>query len=82
MVEPVPNSVDFRVLFIRRKNYLAAGLTYTPQFSVDMSSGWQSSTATPVVLADDATYQVVSVPYIRFINGRKAQFARIEVSLP
>ena len=49
MVEPVPNSVDFRVLFIRRKNYLAAGLTYTPQFSVDLASGWQNSAATPVV---------------------------------
>jgi hypothetical protein len=77
----VPNSVDFRFVFIRRKDYQAAGLIYTPQFSADLET-WRSSTAVPEILADDGTHQVVSVPYIRFINGRKAQFARLMVTMP
>jgi hypothetical protein len=80
-VEQVPNSVDFRFVFIRRKDYQAAGLIYTPQFSADLET-WRSSTAVPEILADDGTHQVVSVPYIRFINGRKAQFARLMVTMP
>jgi hypothetical protein len=79
-IEPVPNSVDFRVLFVRKKNYLAAGLTYTPLFSTDLNT-WVPSTDTPTVLADDGTYQVVSVPYRRFINGRKAQFSKLQVTI-
>jgi hypothetical protein len=80
-VQPIPNSVDFRYLFMRRKNYEAAGLVYTPQFSVDMMT-WQASSATPTILADDGVYQIVSVPYTRFINGRKARFARMLVTAP
>ena len=79
--EQVPNSVDFRFVFIRRKDHEAAGLIYTPQFSADLAT-WRSSTAVPEILADDGTHQVVSVPYIRFINGRKAQFARLMVTMP
>ena len=65
---------------MRRKDYIAAGLTYTPQFSVDMQT-WQDSTATPTVLADDGTWEIVSVPYIRSIGGRKARFFRMSVSI-
>ena len=78
--EPVTNNVDFRTVFVRRKDYLAAGLTYTPQFSADLTV-WQDSTAVPTVLADDGTWQVVSVPYPRAIAGRKARFSRILVNL-
>ena len=80
-VESIPNSVDFRYLFIRRKDYQAAGLTYTPEFSVAMTS-WTPSAVVPTLLADDGTYQVVSVPYPRFIAGKKARFARCRVSVP
>ncbi len=79
-VQPVPNSVDFRMVFIRRTDYLSAGLTYTPQFSVSMTS-WQNSSVTPTILADDGTYQLVSVPYPRFIGGKKARFSRVSVSI-
>jgi hypothetical protein len=78
--EPIANNVDFRAVFVRRKDYLAAGLTYTPQFSTALSS-WQDSSAVPTVLADDGTWQVVSVPYTRSIAGRKATFFRIAVDL-
>jgi hypothetical protein len=78
--EPVANNVDFRAVFVRRKDYLAAGLTYTPQFSANLTT-WQDSSAVPTVLADDGTWQVVSVPYTRSIAGRKATFFRIAVDL-
>ena len=79
--ESIPNSVDFRYVFVRRKDHAASGLIYTPEFSTDMSA-WTPSTAVPTVLADDGTHQVVSVPYPRFIAGRKARFARLQVSMP
>lgn len=79
--ESIPNSVDFRYVFVRRKDHAASGLSYTPEFSADMSA-WTPSTAVPTVLADDGTHQVVSVPYPRFIAGRKARFARLQVSMP
>jgi hypothetical protein len=80
MFESVPGGIDFRALFVRRKNYLAAGLIYTPQFSADLAS-WQDSAATPSVLADDGVLQIVSIPYPAFIGGKKARFFRISVSL-
>jgi len=41
---------------------------------------WQTSIVTPTVLADDGTYQVVSVPYPNFVAGRKARFFTVTVS--
>jgi hypothetical protein len=79
-VEPVPTGVDFRAVFVRRKDFAAARLAYTPQFSATLNL-WQNSPAVPVVLADDGTWQVVSVPYTPFIAGRKARFFRIKVDL-
>jgi Cadherin-like beta sandwich domain/Abnormal spindle-like microcephaly-assoc'd, ASPM-SPD-2-Hydin/Cadherin domain len=79
-MEPSAGGVDFRGLFVRRKDATSAGLTYTPQFSADMIT-WQDSTATPVVLADDGVNQIVSVPYPVFIAGKKARFFRISVTI-
>jgi hypothetical protein len=79
--EPSGNGVDFRALFVRRKDYVTAGLTYTPQFSADMTT-WFNSATVPTVLADDGTHQIVSVPYPPFVGGgKKARFFRISVSL-
>lgn len=77
---PISTGTDYRVVFIRRKDHVAAGLIYTPQFSATLSS-WQNSTTTPTVLADDGTYQAVSVPYPRFIAGKKARFFRMSVDI-
>ena len=79
-VESIANGADFRALFVRRVDSVAAGLTYTPQFSADMST-WQNSAAVPVVLAADGVNQIVSVPYPVFIAGKKARFFRISVTL-
>jgi len=79
-VESSGSGVDFRALFVRRKDYVAAGLIYTPQFSADLAT-WVNSTAVPVVLADDGVNQIVSVPYPAFIAKKKARFFRISVAL-
>jgi hypothetical protein len=80
LVEPVATGVDFRAVFVRRKDYVSARISYTPQFSANLVL-WQNSPAVPLVLADDGTSQIVSVPYTRFIAGRKARFFRIKVDL-
>ena len=59
LFEPTTFGVDFRAVFVRRKDYVLAGLTYTPQFSANLSM-WQNSAVVPTVLADDGTYQIVS----------------------
>lgn len=74
------NGVDFKAAFCRRKDQATAGLTYTVQFSADLST-WQSSIVTPSVVADDGTYQVVTVRYPFFLNdGQKARFFRVSVT--
>jgi hypothetical protein len=79
--EPSGNGVDFRALFVRRKDYVTVGLAYTPQFSADMTT-WFNSATVPTVLADDGTHQIVSVPYPPLVGGgKKARFFRISVSL-
>ena len=76
----IPGGVDFRAAFIRRKNHLAAGLLYQVQFSGDLTT-WQSSSATPTVVASDAETDAVTVPYPFFVNGKKARFFRVAVTI-
>lgn len=71
-------SFTFRAVFARRKNYVAAGLSYTVEFSGDLST-WKASTSSPSVLADDGEIQAVSVPYPFFVNGKKATYFRVKV---
>jgi hypothetical protein len=78
--EPTTNGLDFRALFVRRKDYVAAGLTYTPQFSANLTT-WADNTTAPTVLADDGIYQIVSVPYPPFIGGKKARFFQVSITV-
>ena len=78
--ESTATGIDFRALFVRRVDYVAAGLTYAVQFSANMQS-WTTSAALPAVLADDGAHQIVSVPYPPFVQGKKARFFRVQVSL-
>lgn len=81
---PVPYATNglkgfsFRAVFSRRKDFATAGLSYTVEFSGDLTS-WRASTSIPSVLADDGEIQVVSVPYPFFVNGRKANYFRVKV---
>jgi hypothetical protein len=90
----VGGGVDYRGVFGRRKDYVAAGLTYTPQFSVDLAT-WQNSAATPTVLTgagglNPSEIEAVSVPYPLFIpytrdgipGFEKPTFFRVAVSQP
>jgi hypothetical protein len=80
MTETITNGVDFRALYVRRKDYVSAGLTYSVEFSNALAA-WTPSGTAPSILADDGTYQVVSVPYPPFVGGKKARFFRVRVTL-
>ena len=66
-------------LFARRKNFSAVSINYTVQFSADLA-GWTDSTATPDVLADNGTMQIVSMPFPILATGQ-ARFFRVRVTL-
>jgi clumping factor A len=81
-VEPVANGVDFRLVFIRRADHVAAGLTYTPEFSGDHFTTLTPSAIIPTVLAARDGFELVSVPYPHFLpSGKKARFFRVSVTL-
>jgi hypothetical protein len=73
------NSVDFRAVFSRRKDFASVGLTYAVQFSGDLVT-WATSVSGPTVVASDANFEGVSVPYPFFVNRKKARFFRVVVS--
>lgn len=79
MITNTEYSVDYRALYSRRKDYVAAGLSYVVQFSADLNT-WVDNTAGPTVMADDGVLQAVTVPYPFFINGHKARFFRVAVT--
>jgi sialate O-acetylesterase len=78
------NGVDFRAAFGRRKDWAATGLTYTVQFSKDLTE-WVDSAEAPALLeSGSGDIDAVYVPYplaIPTSNGyEKAQFFRLSVS--
>ena len=78
------NGVDYRAVFARRKDWEAAGLTYTVQFSPDLNE-WVDSTAPPQLIeSGSGDIDAVYVPYpliIRTQNGfKKAKFFRLSLS--
>lgn len=79
---PDPNSFDYRVLFIRRKDYPTAGLIYTPQFSRNLTQ-WSDATNPIVVLADDGTHEVVSHRFPVLIDGQptSSRFFSLRISI-
>jgi alpha-tubulin suppressor-like RCC1 family protein len=66
-------------IFIQRKDHAQAGLSYTPNFSADLST-WQTSLAVPTVLADDGIYQALCLPY-PMIGGQPAKFFSVDISI-
>jgi hypothetical protein len=79
-------TVDFRAIFSRRKDYQDFGLNYTLQFStLEEGSPWVTSTAIPTLMdGSDAEIDVVYIPYpliIQTDNGfEKPRFFRVGVS--
>ena len=76
----IMEGADIRAIFVRRKDYLASGLTYTPQFSATLTS-WDASLAVPNVLADDGTWQIVSVSYPSVVGGEVPHYFRLVVNI-
>jgi surface-anchored protein len=66
-------------MFLRRRDYQAAGLTYTPQVSTDLTT-WQPVTATPEVIGSDAEMDLVRVPLPVAAGDR--QFFNVSVTMP
>lgn len=64
--------------WVRRKDYAAAGLVYTVQFSADLVT-WESDATSPNVLADDGTNQVVGLSYPILTSGAQAKFFQVTV---
>jgi hypothetical protein len=73
--------VDNRAVFTRRADHASLGLTYTIQFSANMTT-WSTSTTIPTVLNTQGDYQLVSVRYPLFVGGRPARFFRITINQP
>lgn len=77
--EAVGPATQWHVLFVRRTNHAAAGITYTVGFSGNLAA-WENSAASPMVLTDDGTYQVVKVPFPALASGLEARFVRLSIS--
>lgn len=81
-IETTGNASDVRALFVRRKDRVTAGLTYTPQFSETLGAGtWQDSATVPTVLTDDGVNEVVSVPFPPQPFGHRQFFFRLRLAL-
>jgi hypothetical protein len=76
--DPTSTGSEYRAIFVRRKDHVAAGLRYIPKLSSSLVT-WDDSTVTPTVLADDGTYQAVSVPFRASIGGETARFFTLTV---
>ncbi len=69
-----------RIEYIRRKASTNPGITYTPEFTSDLS-GWQAATGTQSVQSIDATWERVVVVDPAGA-GQASRFGRIRVSTP
>jgi autotransporter-associated beta strand protein len=83
----VPASGMYSIVFGRRADYVAAGLTYTVQFSAGLDTWVDNNDGTnpPVQVATDGTINAMSVPFVDFIltpsGMQKPTFARVKVEL-
>jgi uncharacterized repeat protein (TIGR02543 family) len=75
----------YSMVFGRRADYVAAGLTYTVQFSAGLDAWVDNNDGTnpPVQVATDGTINAMSVPFVDFIDTpsgtQKPTFARVKV---
>ena len=75
----------YYAVFGRRSDHVAAGLTYTVQFSATMTEGeWTDGSATPTQIASDGVIDVMKVPYQNLIitprGVEKPTFFRMKVT--
>jgi hypothetical protein len=68
------------VEFVRLVDRVAAGLTYSVEFSANLTT-WQTVATAPQVLATDGTNEVVSLAFPMLAGGVQAKFCKVKVSL-
>jgi hypothetical protein len=81
-VHQVPNGLDgvsLFALYARRKDAASVGLTYTVEFSDDLTT-WIVSTGTPTVIAQDNQIEAVIVPFPPATSSPTKMFFRVRVS--
>ncbi|MDB6116535.1 MAG: repeat domain protein [Verrucomicrobiaceae bacterium] len=66
--------------FIRRSDYVEAGLTYKVEFSAKLLA-WETINVAQTVLATDGTYEVVGMAYPKLADGSRSKFFRVTVSV-
>ncbi|HEY1049648.1 MAG TPA: cadherin-like beta sandwich domain-containing protein, partial [Prosthecobacter sp.] len=71
--------VVHRAVFIRRRDAALAGISYVPSFSANLTV-WEASEDTPEVIAQDANYEAVAVPY-PMIDEVEARFFKVAVTM-
>lgn len=84
IIVPSGTGDTFDFIFIRRDDHgTSGGVNYTPQFSADLHTFYDSAVI-PTVIADSAVdpdFEVVKVPYPATLpDGKKASFGRLQVS--
>jgi len=90
MAESLPSpagSGTYHAVFARRKDHVAAGLTYTAEFSADLGA-WTPGAATPQVItgaSSEGDIEVVKIPYPASVplqagGNQTPQFFRVGVS--
>ncbi len=74
---------DFELLFVRRDDHGTSGsLRYTPQFSSDLETFYDSADAPDFVAdsSDDPDYEVVKVPFPTSLpDSQPARFGRVKI---
>jgi fibronectin-binding autotransporter adhesin len=73
----------YYAVFARRTDYVAAGLTYTVQFTAGLDQ-WVTSVTVPTVVATDGTIDAVRVPFPNFVASpsgpKKPHFFRVTIA--
>ncbi len=84
VVSPSSDGVPPALTFVRRKDFGTSGsVTYTPQFSSDLSTFYDGTETPAVVLAAgaDESYEIVSVQFPALLpDGKKASFCRLKIT--
>ncbi len=70
---------EFLAVFVRRKDFRAARLRYTPRFSGNLAD-WSNSAAVPDVIAVSGEVELVSIPYPASAGELPARFFRVAVT--
>jgi autotransporter-associated beta strand protein len=72
----------YYAVFGRRSDYVAAGLTYTVQFSAGLDQ-WTNGVSEPVIIATDGNIDAVRVPFPNFVSTiagpKKPTFFRVQI---